>query len=269
VEIEANQKAFIMGCRFAIWPEKVLALLEPSDHGLQKTLPAESMDLDELVDDRASRLLAYQSTSFAEAYRHKVDVIRQLDPQALSAGSISHVVATQLYRLMAIKDEYEVARLFSNDAFRAQLDAQFEPGYRLQFHLAPPILSRIDHATGRSRKRAFGGWMMIVFKVLAVLRRLRNTPLDVFALTAERRSARSDLEHYLNDLDLIQGHLYTDNQDDALRLARLPEKLRGYGVVRDRARAALKPERDALRQKLASKDPAPLLRVWPAESAHP
>lgn len=104
---------------------------------------------------------------------------------------------------------------------------------------------------------------------LAVLRRLRNTPLDVFALTAERRSARSDLEHYLNDLDLIQGHLYTDNQDDALRLARLPEKLRGYGVVRDRARAALKPERDALRQKLASKDPAPLLRVWPAESAHP
>jgi len=172
--------------------------------------------------------------------------------------------------LMAIKDEYEVARLFTSDAFRAQLEAQFEPGYRLQFHLAPPILSRIDHLTGRIRKRALGGWMMIVFRLLAALRRLRNTPLDLFALTAERRSARSDLDHYLDDLDLIRGHLNTQCKGDAHHLAQLPEKLRGYGVVREKARAALQPERDALRQKLASGDAAaPLIRLWPADHAQP
>ena len=212
--------------------------------------------------------MSYQSESLAKSYRHRVETIRQQDPQASHSGSITHVVAKQLYRLMAIKDEYEVARLFSSDAFRAELEAQFEPGYRLQFHLAPPILSRIDHLTGRIRKRALGGWMMIVFKLLAALRRLRNTPLDLFALTAERRSARSDLDNYLDDLDLIQGHLSTDSRDDARHLAQLPEKLRGYGVGREKARAALQAERDALRQKLASGGAAaPVLRLWPADNA--
>ena len=270
VEIEANQKAFIMGCRFAVWPEKVLALLEPSDQSLHKNEPAETIGLDELIDDRARRLVAYQSESLAKSYRHRVETIRQQDPQASHSESITHVVAKQLYRLMAIKDEYEVARLFTSDGFRAQLEAQFEPGYRLQFHLAPPILSRIDHLTGRIRKRALGGWMMIVFRLLAALRRLRNTPLDLFALTAERRSARSDLDHYLDDLDLIRGHLNTQCKGDAHHLAQLPEKLRGYGVVREKARAALQPERDALRQKLASGDTAaPVIRLRPADHAQP
>jgi indolepyruvate ferredoxin oxidoreductase len=112
--------------------------------------------------------------------------------------------------------------------------------------------------------------MMIAFKVLAVLRRLRNTPLDLFALTAERRSARSDLDNYLGDLDLIRGHLNTQCKGDAHHLAQLPEKLRGYGVVREKARAALQPERDALRQKLASEDAAaPLIRLWPADHVQP
>jgi indolepyruvate ferredoxin oxidoreductase len=159
VEIEANQKAFIMGCRFAVWPQKVLALLEPSDHSLQKNEPAETIGLDELVDERARRLVAYQSESLAKAYRHQVDTIRQLDPQALSAGSISHVVAKQLYRLMAIKDEYEVARLFSSDAFRAQLDAQFEPGYR------PAIPSGTAHSQphrscdGPQQEKSLRAWI--------------------------------------------------------------------------------------------------------------
>jgi indolepyruvate ferredoxin oxidoreductase len=115
-----------------------------------------------------------------------------------------------------------------------------------------------------------GGWMMTVFRLLAALRRLRNTPLDLFALTAERRSARSDLDNYLDDLDLIQSHLNTDSKDDARHLAQLPEKLRGYGVVREKARAALQPERDALRQKLASGGAAaPVLRLWLADNAQP
>ena len=112
--------------------------------------------------------------------------------------------------------------------------------------------------------------MMIVFRLLAALRRLRNTPLDLFALTAERRSARSDLDHYLDDLDLIRGHLNTQCKGDAHHLAQLPEKLRGYGVVREKARAALQPERNALREKLASGGAAaPALGLWPAEEARP
>jgi indolepyruvate ferredoxin oxidoreductase len=251
VEVAGNQRAFLMGRRFAAWPEKVLALM-PDASAPMITQVDEPLELDALITERTQRLVAYQSQRFAQAYQQQVDLIRQQDPIADQPGSVTRVVAEQLYRLMAIKDEYEVARLFTSDAFRAQLDDQFEPGYRLHFHLAPPIFSRIDSLTGRSQKRVFGGWMLTAFRLLKSLRWLRNTPLDIFSLTAERRSAKTDLSTYRQDLAVIAQSLSTCRYDDALALAGLPEKLRGYGPVRETARAVLTPQRSTLRGKLDS-----------------
>ena len=251
VEAASNQRAFLMGRRFAVWPEKVLALM-PDASAPMTAQADEPLELDALITERSQRLVAYQSQRFAQEYQQQVNIIRRQDPIANQPDSVTRAVAEQLYRLMAIKDEYEVARLFTSEAFRAQLDDQFEPGYRLHFHLAPPIFSKIDSLTGRSQKRVFGGWMLSAFRLIKSLRWLRNTPLDIFSLTAERRSAKTDLSAYREDLVVIAQSLGTCRYDDALALAGLPEKLRGYGPVRETARAVLTPQRLTLRAKLDS-----------------
>ena len=157
------------------------------------------------------RLTRYESTRLAEHYRQEVEAVRAIDPQAEEASSITRSVAEQLYRLTAIKDEYEVARLYTAPEYRAQLDSQFEPGYRLAFHLAPPLLSRRDAETGRIQKQVYGTWILNLFRLLSRLRSIRNTWLDPFAWTEERRAARRDLDRYRADIALILARLRADN----------------------------------------------------------
>ncbi len=256
----ANQKALLIGRRYAVWPDRVLAMLLPS--GSEQ---ADTPTIEALMDDRMQRLTRYQSARLAEHYHQEVEAVRAIDPHAEQARSITRSVAEQLYRLTAIKDEYEVARLYTAPEYRAQLDSQFEPGYRLAFHLAPPLLSRRDAQTGRIQKQVYGSWMLTVFKVLSRLRSIRNTWLDPFTWTEERRLARQDLARYRADIALIQARLQANNYVNARELAQLPSALRGFGPVRERTRAEYKNSRALLRDTLSRHEGQGDVLLWTGE----
>jgi indolepyruvate ferredoxin oxidoreductase len=172
--------------------------------------------------------------------------MRGIDSDADADDSLTHAVAKQLFKLMAYKDEYEVARLYSDGAFKAGLEAKFTGNYSLRFHLAPPLLSKINADTGKVTKREFGMWVMYLFRLLAKLKWVRGTRLDLFALTMERRLEREDLSRYEADLKEICAGLNTHNYGTAVELAKLPEKLRGYGHIKARNREALLLRRNQL-----------------------
>ncbi|MBN7798495.1 indolepyruvate ferredoxin oxidoreductase family protein [Parahaliea mediterranea] len=240
VAVSFNKAAFLWGRRAAYQPDKVLALVDE----LAPEPRARLERLDDIVADRVKRLGDYQDAAYAERYRQRVEQVRAADPRAEEADSIAVAAARNLYKLMAYKDEYEVARLHSSDEFRQQLARQFEGDYELRFNLAPPLLAKRDPGTGHLVKREFGPWMMTAFEWLAKLRRLRGTRWDVFGYTAERRRERQDIADYEAVLETICRELDADNYAPALELARLPAKLRGYGHVKDRNRDQL-----ALRQQ--------------------
>jgi indolepyruvate ferredoxin oxidoreductase len=159
-------------------------------------------------------------------------------------------VAHNLFKLMAIKDEYEVARLYAETDFVQKLGERFEGGYTLQFHLAPPLLARPDPKTGRVKKMAFGPWMLTAFKWLAKARRFRGSRWDVFGRSEERRLERALLTDYEADLIALLPKLERTTLGDAIALAMLPEKIRGFGHVKRRSMDAAAPEREALRARL-------------------
>ena len=133
---------------------------------------------------------------------------------------------------MAYKDEYEVARLYTNGEFRRKLEQQFEGDFKLQFHLAPPLLAKKD-ARGRLKKQAYGPWVFTAFRALAKLRFLRGTPLDVFGYTHERRVERRLIEDYAATIDALLPELDSGNVGLAARIAAVPEHIRGYGHVKE------------------------------------
>jgi indolepyruvate ferredoxin oxidoreductase len=161
------------------------------------------------------------------------------------------LVARNYYKLLAIKDEYEIARLFAESDFLERVAEQFEGDYRLSFHLAPPLLARPDPNTGRVRKRAFGPWMMGVFKWLAKLRKLRGTRWDLFARGAERKFERQLLADYEADIALIADRLAADNCNAALALAEWPAQVRGFGHVRAKSAPGARRQREEARAQLA------------------
>jgi indolepyruvate ferredoxin oxidoreductase len=149
-----------------------------------------------------------------------------------AAGALAEAVAHGYHKLLAYKDEYEVARLFSSAAFEASLRAGFGEVGRLEYHFAPPLLARKDPLTGRPRKIRFGAWMGGALKLLARLRFLRGTWLDPFGHTEERRLERQLIDDYEALVARLLGALAPANLDAAVRLARLPERIRGFGPVK-------------------------------------
>ena len=149
-------------------------------------------------------------------------------------SGLAEAVARYAFKLMAYKDEYEVARLFTDGTFRDALAEQFEGDFRIEFSLAPPLFARPDPETGEVRKRTYGPWMMTAFRLLAGLRRLRGTPFDIFGRTAERRMERELIETYFEQMREVTGALDRDNHAAAVELARVPEFIRGYGHVKQR-----------------------------------
>ena len=152
-----------------------------------------------------------------------------------SAGGqtvFAEAVARNLYKLMAYKDEYEVARLYVEGAFAAQLNQQFEGDFKLKFHLAPPLFARRDPETGRLMKQEFGGWMLHAFRVLAQLKFLRGTAFDPFGYTAERKEERALIGQYESLVDELLAGLSPQNLDLAVKLASIPDDIRGYGHVK-------------------------------------
>ena len=154
-------------------------------------------------------------------------------------------MARYLFKVMAYKDEYEVARLHAETGFREQIASRFEGDYRVAYHLAPPLTAR-RNAKGELQKRRYGPWMHSAFKVLAKLKGLRGTPFDPFGRSEERRTERALIGEYRASMDEVLGSLDAGNLALALQIARIPEEIRGYGHVKERHLAAARPKWQAL-----------------------
>ncbi len=254
VAVTENQAAFHWGRQAAHNLSATLATLDllptpPQAAPSSGSHNQPALTLEYILNHRITRLSAYQNTAYAKRYQDILKDLLARDAQ-LGRDEISVIAAQQLYRLMAIKDEYEVARLFCLPSFRQSLSQQFsgEPGrdYRLHFHLAPPIFSKQD---GKQKKQQFGGWMLGVFHVLSRLRFLRNTPFDPFSYLTERRQEYALLADYTALLkDIAQG-LQANNYDTALKLVALPEQIRGFGHIRAANWDKVKPQWHALRKQ--------------------
>ena len=238
VAVDFNKQAFLWGRRAAHEPEQVTRLVGKA---LDKP---RRLAFEELVADRADRLTAYQNAAYARDYTDFVHRVREADHHP--EHELTRAVAQALHKLMAYKDEYEVARLYTDGAFRRRLQAQFAGDYKLRFHLAPPLLARRDPNTGHLTKREFPGWTLHVFAVLAKLRFLRGSAFDLFGRSGERRRERQDIADYRTLLGELLPDLTEANYAAAVQLAELPLQLRGFGHVKDDNRDRLKPQRDGL-----------------------
>jgi indolepyruvate ferredoxin oxidoreductase len=200
----------------------------------------------EWVEYLAASLVAYQDIGYADRYRQCVARVAAADARLPTRSGLTESAARSLHKLMAYKDEYEVARLHADPAFRAKLERQFEGPLDLQFHLAPPLLARRDPATGQPRKRAYGGWMLPVFRMLAPMKRLRGTPFDPFGYTRERRAEREAVAAFERTLARIVADLDASNYALAVEIATLPQSIRGFGHVKARSRQAYEEKLAAL-----------------------
>ena len=166
----------------------------------------------------------------------------------LGSTRLADTVAKNYFKLLAVKDEYEVARLHADPAFHAQIADAFEGDYRLNFHLAPPLLAKTDPVTGRPMKRAYGPWMLTAFRWLAKLKFLRGSAFDVFGKSAERRLEQRLIVEYEQDIAELLHRLDASNLASAIELAGLPEHIRGFGHIKLRAAEAAQQKRQALLQ---------------------
>ncbi len=194
-----------------------------------------------LLGIRVPELIAYQNIDYAKRYTEVIRRIASAEKTAnVGATSLSEAAVRYLYKLMAYKDEYEVARLHTDPAFLAKLDAQFKAGYKAQYHLAPPLISKRDPITGELQKRAFGPWIFTAFKLLAKMKFLRGSKLDIFGKTEERRHEQQMIEDYIQLLDEVAQKLTSANYAAAVLLMSVPDEIRGYGHVKEKSIAAAK-----------------------------
>jgi indolepyruvate ferredoxin oxidoreductase len=225
--VESNLRTFALGRLAAHTPEQLARELGEQP----QAVPLNTVD--EVLTSRVRLLTAYQDADYARRYREYVDAIRaRVAALHLKDGErFVREVALSLARLMAYKDEYEVARLYSDPAFMQRLRAQFSGEFKLQFHLAPPMLPGHD-VDGRPRKRAFGAWTLRIFQILARLKGLRGTALDPFGYTAERRLERRLIAEYRGLIDSIAGRLDQANLQAGIALAQAAGEIAGYGPVK-------------------------------------
>ncbi|TNE82832.1 MAG: indolepyruvate ferredoxin oxidoreductase family protein, partial [Gammaproteobacteria bacterium] len=264
VAVEMNLSAFTWGRRYAVDPDRVMALA-----GVQQPEPqVPDPSLDELIDHRYQLLVDYQDQALADHYRHLVENVRSGElarfPGCVEENmALTRAVALNYYKLLAYKDEYEVARLFTSGEFERQLQEEFEGDFKLHFHLAPPIFARRDPRSGHLLKREFGGWILPLFRGLAKLRFLRGSVFDPFGYSAERRMERQLITDYRELVAELLVGLSWDNYQNAVELAELPEKIRGFGHVKEHN---LKWARQRQEQLLAGFREQPVKLVEPVSS---
>ncbi|SPB13590.1 MFS transporter [Caballeronia novacaledonica] len=244
VAIEKNVLAFNWG-RF-VAQHGAGDLLKSTQHAIVVKMPE---SLDNVIATREALLTAYQNEAYARSYRKVVERMREKEKPLNAKLPLTRAVAVNLAKLMAYKDEYEVARLYADPAYLDKLREQFEgePGrdYKLMFHLAPPLFAKRDEH-GHLVKKTFGAWMLPAFRVLAKMKGLRGTSLDVFGKTDERRTERRMIADYLALVDEFCATLDLDRVDTALQLAKLPDEIRGFGHVKERNVAAVATKRERL-----------------------
>jgi indolepyruvate ferredoxin oxidoreductase len=230
VAVEGNKTAFALG-RLAIAAPDAIPRLA-GDVNVVKLFNYDQLDGPEgLIERRVKFLTDYQDAAYAQRYRALVDRVRAAEAKLGKGQRLTQAVARYYAKLLAIKDEYEVARLYTDGRFMAAMKDQFENWSSLSFHLAPPLISK-PGADGRAKKVELGSWTFTAFKWLARLKGLRGGALDIFGRTEERRMERQLIVDYETLVDDILASLTADNLNTAVELARLPEKIRGYGHVK-------------------------------------
>ncbi|WP_411885103.1 indolepyruvate ferredoxin oxidoreductase family protein [Polaromonas sp. YR568] len=242
VQVDNNKSAFEWGRRCAHDLASVQALFKAAQVIEFVKKPA----LAEMMAKRVDFLTAYQNAAYAQAYQSFVEQVRGAEA-VLGKTTLTEAVARYLFKLMAYKDEYEVARLHTDTAFLGKVNAMFEGDFKLHYHLAPPLIAP-KNDKGELQKKQFGPWMLGAFKVLARLKGLRGTPLDVFGRTEERRTERALIEEYKASLQEVLAGLNAENHATAVEIARIPELIKGYGHVKARHLAAARPQWAALMQ---------------------
>ena len=255
--VPMNKNAFLWGRRAAVDLKRVehIALNPPlpGGEGLGVRVAAiSSLKLSESLDETISRRVAfltdYQDASYAKTYSDFVAFVRQAETAKLPGKTaLTEAVARYYFKLLAVKDEFEVARLHSNGDFERRIAGQFEGDYKLNFHLAPPIFSKKDPVTGELKKRQFGPWMMSAFRFLASRKGLRGGMFDIFKNTDERRMEQQLKVDYRRLIEEIVAKLAPHNHSLAVQLAQIPEDIRGYGHVKERHFKAAKAKEVALK----------------------
>ena len=207
--------------------------LSPAARAIVDSIGA-SGEVKRLVEIRVPELIAFQDEAYAKRYAEVVKRVVAGEQKAVSSSRLAEAAARYLYKLMAYKDEFEVARLHTDPAFLAELDAQFPNGYSVKYNLAPPLLSNTDPVTGHPQKKQYGEWMFKAFKRLSGLKRFRGSALDVFGKTEERQTERKLIEEYVQLLDQILARLNPVNHAAAVALASVPDEIRGFGHVKEK-----------------------------------
>ena len=249
VQVEMNRRAFEAGRLWAVHPHQVEQTALPR-------LPAQrstsELSMDELIAHRTRLLTDFQDAGYAKRWRTLVDEALAAERAINASGAgdqvLARAVAHNFAKLMAYKDEYEVARLYTRPDFMAKLRAQFDGQSRLGIHLAPPLFARRDPVTGHPKKEEWGPWVFHAMRVLARLKGLRGTRFDPFGRTEERRAERALIAEYEATVREMLAHLRKDNLPNAVALASLPDGIRGYGHVKAAAMATTTAKRSVLLQ---------------------
>ncbi|MBH2018829.1 MAG: indolepyruvate ferredoxin oxidoreductase family protein [Burkholderiales bacterium] len=242
IQVDNNKAAFEWGRRCAHDLTAVQALFKAA----QVIQFVRKSSLAEMLVKRVAFLTDYQNAAYAQTYQDFVEKVR-LAEAPLGQTTLTEAVARYLFKLMAYKDEYEVARLHTDTGFLNKVNAMFEGDFKLNYHLAPPLIAS-KNDKGELQKQQFGPWMLTGFKLLAKLKGLRGTPLDVFGRTGERREERALIAEYRASLNEVLAGLTPQNHAAAVEIARIPELIKGYGHVKARHLATARPQWTALMQ---------------------
>jgi indolepyruvate ferredoxin oxidoreductase len=241
VQVENNKIAFEWGRRAAHDLASVQQQLKPAQ---VIEFMRKSTNVDELIAKRVEFLTGYQNAAYAAQYKEFVEKVRAAE-KPLGGTKLTEAVARYLFKVMAYKDEYEVARLHTDRSFLDKVAAQFEGDYKLNYHLAPPMTAK-KNEKGELVKKAYGPWMLTAFGVLAKLKGLRGTAFDVFGYTEERKTERALIGEYKASVEEVLRSLKAENLSLAVEIARIPEEIRGYGHVKERHLAAVRPKWEGL-----------------------
>ena len=242
VQVDNNKAAFEWGRRCAHDLASVQAMFKAA----QVIEFVKKPSLTEMLGKRVTFLTDYQNAAYAQTYKDFMEKVRTAEAP-LGKTTLTEAVARYLFKLMAYKDEYEVARLHTDTGFLNKVNAMFEGDFKLNYHLAPPLIAR-KNDKGELQKQQFGPWMLTGFKLLARLKGLRGTPFDLFGRTDERREERALIADYRASIEEVLAGLRPENHATAVEIARIPELIKGYGHVKARHLAAARPQWTALMQ---------------------
>lgn len=252
--IELNGAAVEMNRRAFLWGRLIAQDARVVDRLSERPVAKDAIfDLDAFVQARKDDLVTYQNAAYAERYANLVEMVKAAERRVQGAcGELTESVARSYYKVLAYKDEYEVARLHTDGTFRRRLAESFEGGDKFTYHMAPPVLSSKDERTGRRTKRALRGWWLVpMLKILKHGKVLRGTVIDPFGGQTDRRMERALIREFEDDVHLAVSHLSEETHKAAVSLSGIPMSVRGFGIVKENNYKAVQPLRRNLRTELS------------------